>query len=320
MPSDCARTLTSFRSTTTSKGQWREHSCLLAAVLLVNGCVYAHAQSPPKFEVASIRPCRGENARAVLPGARKGGRAGGLRSDPGNLHIGCETVEQLINWAYLGYADGKTAAALTEFPPIAGESSWVASDQFTVDAKPSRPETVEMMRGPMMQRLLEERCRLKLRRLSREIPAYALRIRNGGLRLQPARGANCIRITFNPSAPAVANPSNLPACGFFGAGENGTVQTLGQTMEGLSAQISAWIDQKVVDRTRLTGVYDIVLNVPAADFMPQRSAAADPVSQPPMDRAGEISGALGKLGLKLERARISIVTLAIDHIERPSEN
>ncbi|MDE3197275.1 MAG: hypothetical protein KGN84_13075, partial [Acidobacteriota bacterium] len=74
----------------------------------------AHPATPPKFEVASIRPCRETEKGAGGRGRKKGG----LRSDPGNLHIGCETIERLIQFAWLGYPEGKpwTTPGLSGLP------------------------------------------------------------------------------------------------------------------------------------------------------------------------------------------------------------
>ncbi len=45
---------------------------------------------------------------------------------------------------------------------IAGEPGWAQSDRYTIDAKPETPQTIGMMRGPMLQTLLEERFKLKI--------------------------------------------------------------------------------------------------------------------------------------------------------------
>ena len=302
-----------------------------AGVPIAIGVLQAQASaSAPKFEVASIRPCSEGVARGGERGQRKGGAGGGVRSDAGRLHLGCETVERLIQFAYLAYPEGKpwNKAGLPGLPeppvpftrmfePIRGAPAWVRSERFTIDAKPERAERVEMMRGPMMQRLLEERFRLKVERETREAPVYVLTVATGGPRLTRARGGNCNVVNFDPAAPPGPRNANLPGCGFFGPNGDGGIRTLGQTIAGLCVQMSAWLDREVVDRTEIAGTYDIALEINAADFM---RGPRDAAEEAPMDKFGEIAGALQKLGLKLEAGKVREEFLVIDHIERPSAN
>ena len=70
----------------------------------------------PNFEVASIKPCK-EGSLVSGPG-RKSGRGGEGRasSSPGRLSFGCQTVESLIQEAYLRFMSGKAWPA----DPITG--------------------------------------------------------------------------------------------------------------------------------------------------------------------------------------------------------
>ena len=49
-----------------------------------------------------------------------------------------------------------------------------------------------MMRGPMMQALLEERFQLKIHRQTKEVPAYLMTVAKGGLKLQPTVEGSCV--------------------------------------------------------------------------------------------------------------------------------
>jgi len=66
------------------------------------------------------------------------------------------------------------------------------------------------MRGPMMQRLLEDRFHLKIRREAREVPAYALTAVQGAAKLQPYQEGSCsIRDLLeipNPQIPPGQKP------------------------------------------------------------------------------------------------------------------
>jgi uncharacterized protein (TIGR03435 family) len=77
------------------------------------------------------------------------------------------------------------------------------SDRYLIDAKPERAAGQEMMNGPMMQALLEDRFRLKIHRETREVPAYALTAPKGGTKLQPFQQGSCLLIDFTkyPTPP-----------------------------------------------------------------------------------------------------------------------
>jgi hypothetical protein len=135
----------------------------------------------PKFEVAAIRACKGADAESG-PGGRKGGSNGGVRTSPGYLYLGCRTLQALVQFAYLGYPDAKPwtkgvdgfpeppVSMRTPMQPIKGGPGWVESEKFTIEAKAEGPQTEAMMRGPMMQALLEDSFRLQLHRERRDAP------------------------------------------------------------------------------------------------------------------------------------------------------
>ena len=71
-------------------------------------CCVAAAQPAPKFEVASIKPCK---AADPAPG-RKGGRGGGAVDwSPARLNAQCQTVATLIRDAWLRFPAGQALPA-----------------------------------------------------------------------------------------------------------------------------------------------------------------------------------------------------------------
>jgi uncharacterized protein (TIGR03435 family) len=95
-----------------------------------------------------------------------------------------------MQWAYVRYANGKPSprdVAPVPDQPIEGDPSWVRSETFTIDAKPESPQTMEMMRGPMLQALLEDGFNLKIHRGTRQVPIYALVVAKGGPKLDAAK-------------------------------------------------------------------------------------------------------------------------------------
>jgi uncharacterized protein (TIGR03435 family) len=249
-------------------------------------------------------------------------------------------VESLIQEAYLRFMSGKAwpADPITgiEVPSISnrllhqsiqGGPGWIASDRYTIEAKAAGPETQEMMRGPMMQALLEDRFRLKIHRETRDVPVYALTVGKDGPKLQSMKPGSCVRIDFTNGPPPPPGQGQT-FCGMFrGVGANGGMDTYGQTMAQLCRQFSVWLDRDVVNRTGIAGAFDIHLALSIADVMTTgRGSGAlglsgdpAPPTTPP-DPLGAISAAVQKLGLKLAPAKEPGEFLVIDHVERPSEN
>ncbi|HVW85753.1 MAG TPA: TIGR03435 family protein, partial [Bryobacteraceae bacterium] len=96
----------------------------------------------------------------------------------------------------------------------------------------------------------------------------------------------------------------------------------GVTMRDFCRLLSDSLDRTVVDRTGIAGVFDIHLDLSAADLgHPGPSHPASPASPPD---AGDILLAvrksIQKIGLKLESVKGPGEFLVVDHVERPSRN
>ena len=111
--------------------------------------------------------------------------------------------------------------------------------------------------------------------------------------------------------------------GFFGDDLNSS------TMANLCRQFSVMRDRDVIDKTGITGVFDMHLESLWENARP--SVAADgaagpgdpsgpPIRPDPADVFAAARIAVQKLGLKLEPAKGSGQFLVIDHVEKPSGN
>ena len=121
----------------------------------------------PKFEVSSIKPCQTGTRRISSSGDR--------------LTEECVTLEQLIRDAYCRFENGEwernpvTRAVIPPIPlwqmllPIKGSVGWIKSQSFTITAKSEAPTSREMMEGPMMRALLEDRFLLKIHHEKQEV-------------------------------------------------------------------------------------------------------------------------------------------------------
>lgn len=261
---------------------------LLALSLFL--CVGSRAQQ--RFEVASIKPSSSSDPRTllqVLPG-------GGLRTSGATLQF-------LITLAY----------QVRSFQILRGPA-WVGSDRFDVIANadrstiskndppdPTKVTTAQLasmqdQMRPRLVALLEDRCKLEVRREMREQPVFELVVAKNGLRLHPASG--------NFRGLHIARNQLM--------GEAATVQML-------STALANQLGRPVLDRTGLVGDFDFKLNWTAPDTPP--TIGADQTS-PTEDQTGAsiFTAVREQLGLELKSTRGPAEVLVIAHVERPSEN
>jgi uncharacterized protein (TIGR03435 family) len=277
-------------------------------ILLAMAAAIAAPAQQGRFEVSSVKPCPPEPQAA---GRRKGD---GRESSPIRLHLPCQTVMSLVQWAYVNFAQdrfdplGNTA--------ISGGPSWINSEQYEIDATSDAPQSEGVLNGAMLRRLLEERFQVKLRQETRQTPAYALmRAGKGPARLKPSDSSNCI--AFDPSHPPPLPEAGKPLpllCGMSRLTNDGFDAT-GVTMANLSRILSDNTDRRVVDRTGIPGMFDIHLNLFAADLGRPGTSPNDPA-----DVTSRMNAELRKLGLKLLPTIAPEEVLIIDSVERPFAN
>jgi uncharacterized protein (TIGR03435 family) len=276
------------------------HRAILTACTFLLGCEGAFAQS---FEVATIRLC----------GSDAGGRSGGGKSTPGRLVLNCQTLGDadrsfpgLIAQAYGLFAGGHRNPPWA-MPPVEGGPAWLKSDRYEIVAKADGDASPDMMNGPMLQALLEDRFQLKVHRETREIPVYDLTVAKGGPKLRAFKEGSCTH------------------CGANGTmkGSNFLLHGQGVTSDELAKSLAIGLDRPVIDQTGLAGKFDFELEFARDQAMgpafrdPNQviPAAADLSTGPSIFTAIQ-----EQLGLKLEPAKGPGEFLVIDSVERPSGN
>src|SRR5262245_16863533 len=144
----------------------------------------------PKWEVTSVRQCQPDSE----PGNTRGGNStapspGGMAASPGRLRVVCMPVKWLIERAYVRWLEPDIKR--TWYYPVSGGPSWIESDLYSIDATSEGGATQQEMRGPMLQVLLEDRFRLKMKREIREEPVYELLVSEGGPKIHPLKDGEC---------------------------------------------------------------------------------------------------------------------------------
>jgi uncharacterized protein (TIGR03435 family) len=274
----------------------------------------AHAQTS-RFEVASVKPCA-EQAES-LPGTRKGD---GLKSSPARLHLTCQTLMSMIQWAYVSYAE----ARYNPFAqiPISGGLGWINTERFQIEATSEIPQKSGALNGPMLRALLEDRFHLVIRRDVKETSVYALTFFKGAVPKMPRSAGNCIM--FDPEQPPAFEPGKpFPAvCGMSRTTDEG-YDAAGVTMGRFAELLSDYADRKVIDRTDLSGEFDIHLNLSAADLgHPPSDATSDDakLARDPVEIFTKVRAVVQKLGLHIEPAKGPSESLFVERAEKPSAN
>src|SRR5688572_7064844 len=247
--------------------------------------VHGQAAAPATFDVASIR----------LNTSDAAGGGGGPR--PGGRYIYTNMpVRSLIAIAY-GLPNDR----------LIGAPAWLATTRYDINAtgkeNPVRAETEQMFRA-----LLRDRFRLAVHPEKRELPVYSLVVARPDGRLGPGlrRSAiDCNDPEARKKAAAAAVPGARMTCGImFGSGQ---ITAGGTEVSVLLGTLTSASGRAVLDRTGLTGGYDIDLKWTVSP-------------QPDADAVSIFTAVQEQLGLKLENATAQLDVLVIDRIERPTEN
>jgi uncharacterized protein (TIGR03435 family) len=258
------------------------------------------AAQQPRFDVASVKQCRDENdigpGRMIMSGDR--------------LQLPCVSVIQMIAIAY-----GKTVAGQwSRFPPSAIEGpAWLHElIHYTVEARADRDVGEDVVKGPMLRALLEERFHLRVRQETRQSPAFALTVDRRGSKLKTFDGTCTPWDTPHPDPPT----PQKPLCKVNRAGKawvrdvdyhGFTLATVVQQLNGYTGDLGG----PIIDRTGIEGLFDVHLVYLGGDGM---AAGAD-VTVPGLPEALR-----EQLGLTLEKITTPQEFLVIENIERPSGN
>jgi uncharacterized protein (TIGR03435 family) len=297
-------------------------------VLWIFGIVYTcgivHAliaQTSPslEFEAASIKP---DNSTSL-------GRRFGV---PGDRSVAKnETLWQLIAVAY--GTPGLLPQPLANYQ-LSGGPKWIDSDRFDVEAK-AVGDVVRGIEGTrrkqlMLQTLLAERFKLVVHHERRELPIYALVLARRDQKLGPKlrrSEVDSAALRGNPNNPPIPLPAfGTPACDAAGGarcspglGFAGVFKGSAMTMRELTPYLSRWLDRTVVDRTGLTGAFDVELQF-SPEGLPGAPTGPPGVERPTSEGPSIFTAVQEQLGLKLESTKGPVDVLVIDHAERPTED
>ena len=257
-------------------------SLVIVAVFFTIAVLPAHSQTPDSqndtatkplaWDVVSIRPHKQLETSSSMQWAADG----------------IEFHNMTLPALFLNAFDVRSESQIVGYP------AWVNSEHFDIQAKMDADTAAayRKLKGAdgsrqwhsFMRQILDERFGLKFHIEKRQLAVYDLVIAKQGLKLKES--------AKDDTSSSSTGPGKFTAHRI----QSGS----------LAFSLAGVVERVVIDKTGLTGEYDIDL-------------AWSPDNEP--DSGPSIFTALQEqLGLKLEPAKAPLDVVVIDHIERPSEN
>jgi uncharacterized protein (TIGR03435 family) len=267
-----------------------------AVCLTLSATVWAQR---PTFEVASIKRNVEVSDRAFV------------RVEPGGrLSVGNNTLRNIL----------RNAWRLQTFQ-IVGGPDWIETEHWDIVAKAAdNPAPEELV--VMLQNLLIDRFKLAVRREVRDMPVYALVLARPGGSLGPQAKVSSTDCGPMIAAARAGTPPPRRADGGPTCGTRmtfGRMQTNSTTMADLARNLGQVAGRSVVDKTGLTGSFDLELTWTQDGPLPP-GAVGDRLPPAPENGASLFTAIQEQLGLKLEAQRGPVDTLVIDSAARPTED
>ena len=227
---------------------------------------------------------------------------------------------------------------------VFGGPSWITSDRFDITAKAPADATPPQL-NEMLQTLLADRFKLKVRRETRQSDVFRLvKARADGKlgdALKPAAvdcaaargraagagpaGGAAVAVPPGPRAGGPLAGPGGPGGGCMMMMAPGRLQVGGQPISAFTNALANQLGRPVIDETGLAGAYDFTLT-----FMPDSGGRGLPPGPPPPGapelppidpNAPALPTALQEqLGLKLESAKGPVEMIVIDSIDQPTED
>jgi uncharacterized protein (TIGR03435 family) len=209
---------------------------------------------------------------------------------------------------------------------VVGWPDGLDSDRYTISAK--MPDGAPQAAMPVaIRNLLKDRFKLATHLETRELPVYNLVLLRSDGRLGPTlkeSSAECQATvkqyvaSVRSGAPAPAPPTAVARCLSSLPGV-GTLGLHGQSISSFATLLPQFVDRQVIDRTGLSGIYDLTLKwTPDAGVPSVLGLPPEPPPPVDPDAPNIFTAVQEQLGLKLEPGRGPVEVIVIDHLERPA--
>ena len=193
----------------------------------------------PAFEVTSVKPHKADSGRGSLPQFLPGGRfvSTGVPLKfviAVAYNVGFQSVRLSGGPGWIGSAEGVYDIEATAGPGVipAGLPSKARSEKMRL----------------MLQALLADRFKLKIRTETKELPVYAVTVAKNGPKLEKAKIEE--KDCPEPGTGGVACHSLM---GGRGRGLHGEAVSLSDVL----SYVENWTDRPLADRTGITGLFNV---------------------------------------------------------------
>jgi uncharacterized protein (TIGR03435 family) len=260
---------------------------VMITALISIGSAVALGQVPESTDSASF------DVAAIKPSGPDSGNGLSVKFLPDGFAARNASVRLLIKIAYNLNDD-----------EVSGGPAWIGLKKFDIDAKRDAATTSSTDRAQtrlMLQSLLRDRFKLKLRSETKEMATFALVVAKGGPKLKR---------------------STTPDEAVRFQGGLGSITASNATLDQLAAAVEDWVGHPVENMTGLDGKYDFKLEwtPDQASVLSPADAASSP--PPPHDYSGPtiFTAVQQQLGLSLQSRKIQAPCEIVESVELPSEN
>ena len=250
----------------------------LALVAMTSAQGPAPAADRVRFEVVSVKPSRPNQV------------GGGFDATPGRFGAENQPLSDLLFYAY----------DVDRFRLVGPD--WISRERFDITATGA----VTGQTRPMLRQLLQDRFGLRAHVETRTQPVYVLTI----VRADGVLGPNLRKVQMDCSRREPLADGMTPCA--TRTDPPGTLRARGTNWQTsiLHRVIARSMDRLVLDRTGLTGQFDITVE--------WSDPGAQSASSSTADRPVLVTALREQLGLNLEAARQPVQVLVIDAVRRPS--
>jgi uncharacterized protein (TIGR03435 family) len=216
--------------------------------------------------------------------------------------------------------------AYNQIPPylLSGGPAWIDSEAWDIDARPADGTIPPGLQGrplwdktrAMLRALLADRFHLEIRTESKEMPLYEISVAKSGPKL--TKSTRDCSVDIDTCHGFSGNPRRLSG--------------MGVDMADLASMLTGYAGRPVLDKTGISGVFDILLQWNVFYGRQQTTQTTDEAPRPPSRSEGagampendslpDLATALDRqLGLKLESRKGPVDAYVIERVERPTEN
>ena len=289
-------------------------AALSLVVPVVTGAIEAAAFAAGQLRNPLIGPAIDPESRFEVVSIKRSDPSAPLRlgMTPGRLNLEGAPVRVLV-------------AMVLPVRRVFGWPDGIDEERYTINAKMPDGASIAAQQVAI-RNLLKDRFKLVTHQETRELPVYNLVLARSDGRLGPAlkeSSAECqaaAREYFEAvrgGAPTQAPPAPVARCVASQPGI-GTFSMNGAAIGALVNWLPQFVERQVIDRTGLTGIYDLTLKwtpeaIPSLLGLPQ---APLPPADP--DVPTIFTAVQEQLGLKLEPGRGPVEVVVIDRLEKPT--